>query len=513
MKAPFAAFMSGLLVMSVEMTASRILAPYVGGSIEVWTAIIVCIIASVGLGNLIGGRVADSRDPQSAMSSFFLAAAGCALATVVLHVIMLRAVVSTISDPRISALILAFLLFGPAAACLGAVTPLALKCSTRQLTNLGVRGGSIIALSSLGSILGTVLTGFVLVPFISYPQILMFIVALAAATAFTVRSRASFLRAFLCIAFCVLLSGDSEGWKQAGAARVLNIDTKYSRYQIIDSEAPGSGRQLRQLRNGPCGVQSVIFRDGADFLKRNDPFARLEHRLAAGTDIFAHDAHGMFQLWEHFVATGGSIRALMLGGGAFVYPQAFLSKYERATIDVVEVDPVLPGVAQKYFSLSPDQRLTVIISDARVFLNRNTSVYDILLVDLFNSACEVPFHVITRQAVSLMARALSDDGALVLNMISALEGRDSGFYRAVTSTLRAQFPSVHAYAVGNINSPGEVQNIALVAQKRKVEIRNAGGNPAIERYLQFYYESVDDFDPELVLRDEYAPVERMMARR
>ena len=512
MKALFAACMSGLLVMSIEMTASRILAPYIGASIEVWTAIIVCIIGSLSLGNYIGGKLADSQAGAGALSRVFIAVAVCALVTAVLQHFLLSSLSGFGWDIRISALILALILFGPAAVCLGAVAPLALKLHARTLGDLGQKSGAIIAVSSLGSIFGTMLTGFVLIAFMSYPQILLLIAGLATLSALLIQPGLKCLPLALFTVLGGLFLNLRDGWQQIGNERLINVDTKYARYQIVDTIAPVSKRPVRKLTNGPCGVQSVVFTDRPSYTTRSDRFSALEHRLAAGTDEFAHDSHGLFRLWEHFTAKRGKLRALMLGGGAFVYPSAFLESHPLAELDVVEIDPVLPVVARQYFSLGPDPRLNVIQSDARVFLNNNSAVYDILLVDIFNSACELPFHAITREAVFLMAQALSDDGIVVVNFISALQGDDAGFLRAVKTTFQSVFPVVHIFAIGKPYAPLAAQNIALVALKTPADFVPSSSDPAIDRYLKRYWDAAESLRPGILLSDAYAPVERLLER-
>src|ERR1044071_9431568 len=173
----------GAVLMALEILASRVLAPHFGNSVYVWGSIISVFLAALARGYLWGGRLAD-REPS-------LAALGrlIALAAVFEAVLLL-------AGPRLAAafgewtghspggtLIAASVLFGPASLMLAAVSPYAVRLAARDISGLGNTAGRLYALSTLGSLAGTLGCTFLLIPFLNLPHILELLVGLTAATA------------------------------------------------------------------------------------------------------------------------------------------------------------------------------------------------------------------------------------------------------------------------------------------------------------------------------------------
>lgn len=156
------AFMAGFVLMVFEMVASRILAPTIGSSTYVWTSVIGVIIAALSLGYFFGGRLADKRAEPVDLAFLFLASALGVAATFTIYGDFLAGLSDSQMDNRLQAVVASLLLFAPTSLVLGMLSPYLAKLNVKSLESSGRAVASLSALNSIGGIVGTFFTGFVL---------------------------------------------------------------------------------------------------------------------------------------------------------------------------------------------------------------------------------------------------------------------------------------------------------------------------------------------------------------
>jgi spermidine synthase len=202
-------------------------------------------------------------------------------------------------------------------------------------------------------------------------------------------------------------------------------------------------------------------------------------------------------------------RILLLGGGAYSIPKYFLERYPGLEMDVVEIDPGLTELARRYFHLKENNRLRIFHEDARTYLSRSTERYDAIFVDVFSSSPSVPFQLTTLEAMRLMQGVLNDDGVILANVISGIDGDTGRYLRAQLKTLREIFPHVLVFPVSNTENAEFVQNIMIAALSQKDEPVLKNSDPELMNLLsQHWSTKIAEDIP--VLRDEFAPVEHYM---
>lgn len=155
-------------------------------------------------------------------------------------------------------------------------------------------------------------------------------------------------------------------------------------------------------------------------------------------------------------------RVLVIGGGAFTLPVALLRQLPSAHIDAVEIDPALPKLARKYFSLPRSRRLNVITADGRDYLDNCHATYDLIIVDAF-SGYDIPTSLLTVEAASEYARLLTPSGALALNVITMYRGSLPTLAHRLLATLRTSFDTVEIYPADLQDNQNEDQNLIYVA--------------------------------------------------
>lgn len=164
-------FISGAVVMGIELVGSRVLSPYFGNSIFVWGSLISIFMGGLSLGYYYGGIYSDKNPRLKKLAYIMIVAALLLLSTPLLGKNINEYISSLNMDVRYASLLSSFLLFFFPIACLGVVSPYIVKMSTSRLDNIGVSSGSVYAVSTLGSILGTILTSFYLISWIGIKAI------------------------------------------------------------------------------------------------------------------------------------------------------------------------------------------------------------------------------------------------------------------------------------------------------------------------------------------------------
>jgi len=176
----------------------------------------------------------------------------------------------------------------------------------------------------------------------------------------------------------------------------------------------------------------------------------------------------------------------------------------------VEIDATMTDIAKKYFDLRENPRLQSMHQDARLYLNQSQKKYDVILGDAFGSYYSLPYQLTTQEAVQKKYDILSNDGIVLLNIVSALEGEKSLFLQAEYKTYQSIFPYVSVIPI-RTNAKEEVQNIMLIAAKNTESLPHTSKNPELQDFLD--RKTTLNIDPETpLLTDDYAPVEYLISK-
>ena len=175
-------FLCGAALMIIELTGSRILAPFLGPSLVVWTSLIGIILASLSLGAWWGGILADRR-PSARLLGRIVLLAAWATAAIGLSKSWVLPFLQGAGSLHVTAIVATLVLFAPASVLLGMVAPFAVRLQLADTEVAGRTAGSLYALSTIGSIAGTFLAGFVLIAWVGSTAILFITAAVLACAA------------------------------------------------------------------------------------------------------------------------------------------------------------------------------------------------------------------------------------------------------------------------------------------------------------------------------------------
>jgi spermidine synthase len=481
-------FITGAVVMALELVGSRIVAPYLGTSIYVWTSLIGVILASLSLGYYWGGRLADKKPDYGTFSILILSSA---ILTGIIGVIknpVLDAVISLIPDIRVSAVIAATILFAPASILLGTISPYAIRLRMESLEHSGATVGRLYAISTVGSIVGTFAAGFFLISFLGSRNILILLSIILFAVYFLAssgkNSRAGKTTAII-LAAVFLAAHFFEGYGSGNTA--IDLDTKYSRILIEEMTAAETGKKVRLVRVDRNWAQGAVIIEEPDEL------------------FFSYS--GFYRLADYFYPDNRN--ALLIGGGTYMLARDYIKRNPGNHMDVVEIDPDFTRIAKEYFYLKDDSRITSIHEDGRTFLKRSSNRYDVMFIDVFKSSASPPFQMTTVESIRSAFNLLNENGVLMTNIYSSIQGDKGKFFRAAYATIRSVFPQVYIFPVQYPMYGDESQNIIVVALKSKNPPKLESEDPEMKGYLSHLWKyKIEDDLP--VLTDEFAPVEHYL---
>lgn len=477
-------FVSGALVMIYEIIGSRILAPHIGTSTYIWTSLIGVILGSLSLGYWFGGKMAD-RNPKLRTLSVVMFLGGAILSAMILvQNIVLSLIGSTAARLEIKAIIAALILFAPASVLFGFVTPYAIRLKMQTVENAGKTVGRLYALSTVGSIFGTFLAGFFLLPFVGSLRTMyllagfMFGLSLLLAP-FKQTANNIFLVLILPAA---IVFNEIYSYSLFASNELHDFDTQYNRVRILNTTEKTTGKPMRVLLTDPDSTQSAMYLE---------------------SDELALNYTKYYHLLRHFMPSFQ--KTLMIGGAAFSFPKDYLRLYPDKQIDVVEIDSQMTAAARSYFKLPENPNLQIFHTDGRVFLNQNTAKYDVILVDAFTSLYSVPFQLTTIEAVRLLEKSLTENGVIIVNLISAFEGEGSKFLQTEVKTYREIFPQIYLFKARAEKPDNVPQNAVLVITKANNATFESNDEGISVLLKNRYEKTLDSSLP--ILTDDLAPVE------
>lgn len=431
-----AVFVSGGAVMVVEILGTRVLSPFFGVGLFIWSALLSVTLGSLAAGYFLGGILAD-RAPRRRVLYAVILAAG-----VLVGLAPLFARPALIFGDglgiRLGALASATLLFAPSLVAFGMVGPVAVRLAAFEVAVAGRAAGRVYAVSTAGSLLATLLAGFWLVPNFSVRAILFgtSVVLIVMAVLGMFREGASRAVAALLLAPFVGLAGARAG-TLPGITILARAQSFYGRLSVVEDRARG----VRFLRS--------------------------DHSFLGGFDPKSHQpAFGFLHLLEaiRFARPRGR-DLLQIGLGIGTLPMA-LSPHGIRT-DVVEIDPEVIRLAREWFAFEPSGDVTC--QDGRAFLHRVAKRYDFVVHDTFTGGA-VPDHLLSVEVLERIREVLRPGGLLALNFVGAYQGPLAASAQAVAATVRHVFPHVRCFRdLSPAKDPEGLSNLLFFASDDPVD--------------------------------------------
>ncbi len=490
-------FISGAVLMALEIVGSRVLAPYFGNSIFVWGSLISVVMTALSIGYYWGGWL-SAREPSYAKLLLLLLIPGVVIFFLPFVYPSINEWIATMDlGVRLSPLVACSVLFLLPGIFIGTISPYVIRLAATQLNTVGSTAGTLYAVSTCGSIVGTLLTAFYLIPVLGVSNIIhalgITLVCLSLVVVPLIRSnRVSVARAVAAVS--VLLGWINLGWTPiAWAKTLMQKDTFYHRIRIEEDD---EARYMYFDRT----LQSAMT------LKDPTALRLIYSRYTSLGFTFRADAKKMLLIG--------------LGGGSI--PKKLNKEFPNMEIDAVELDPEVIKLAKDHFNVKESKQLRLHAQDGRLFLTRTQNQYDIIMLDAYFTDA-MPFHLATKQFFELAQKKLTPNGIVVANLISAVTGPSGKIARAFARTVRQVYPQTYIFAARRPDNMSleTIQNVIIIAtrDKQRVDIKEIVKRAsALDKGL--FPDPVQDiavayFDRQLpedvpILTDDYAPTDNLL---
>jgi spermidine synthase len=414
------AFVTGAVVMALEILGSRLLAPVFGNSLFVWGALIGVILAAMSSGYAFGGWISDRRPADRALAgllllsgtwTFLLAWAG--------QPVMVK-VAGLVEDPRWGPCLAASVLLAPPAFGLSGVLPALLRLAVVDMGYLGRHTGRVIAVSTIGSLVGTWGTAFFLLSWVGTRALVAWL---------------GWIQAGLGLLW--LWRGSGSAVKPIAALGALTLGLGWFAHHPIEMFST-------PVYQEDSPYQQVRVRD--DDLFRYLVLDRTFHAV-----MWKADPQALFlpysQLFVGALAyTPDPKRGLILGHGGGSLAKWLAMVWPELELDIVEFDPAVVRMAETYFGYHPRGNHFIYVKDARAFLRATNRTYDVIWVDVFARHL-IPFHLTTAEFFSELRAHLDPSGVLAVNLASSGDDSDRLRAHAVVQTMRTSFPAIESFSV------------------------------------------------------------------
>jgi predicted membrane-bound spermidine synthase len=565
-------FLTGAALMALELVGSRVLAPRFGSTIYVWGSLISIFIGALAIGYFFGGKLADIFPSYIPM--------GALIGLAGLYIMTLPFLSPWVCDflgakngvnGRMIVLGAAFMLFALPSVLLGCVSPFAVRLAAGEIEKIGNTAGVLYAVSTLGSLVGTLLTAFVLIPEFEVTSIERVIGGLLIATAALSMLPGKPLKSAGTAALLFyVLAGAAFAYPhpkpdiemKEGEYFIYLKDSAYHRIAVFDGpqyqednslspdytpdpagyfftpNKPDSelrGKRFMQFNNY---IESAIF---LDLASHDDVY--FGKGPVEGVTVREYPSACQYTdlLWLPLLWKPRPKRAVFIGGGGGVTQRMFVQQLPDVSVDLVEIDPAVVEVAKKYFHLddekykdkSGEKRLKIHVMDGREFFRVTPAEkeFDIVILDAYTIGGQIPFHLTTREYLQEIRPHMKDDGVLLININSSFTGKLGKIFQHMYKTFSMEFKQVYVFPrlrypwmhdTRDLEDGGNIMLIGTFEERRKskrelLELAERYQVP-IQIPIALFAEHVENYTPpeELEkilwkdvrpLTDEWAPLD------
>jgi len=480
-------FLAGFSLMTVELVSSRIVAPIIGSSVFTWTSVIGITLLGLSLGSWIGGTIADKRKSGKFLPLSFL------VSSILVSLIPILAkntdFITNSSDSILKLnLFLSIYLFLLPSLAIGLIQPIILKEYADDFSKIGSRYGILSAVWSIGSVLGVFLTGFFFISNIGSMEtiwlisIILFLIGLI----FSIGNKKMllfFLLVVIVVPIILYLTLEKTDKK---SSIVFQKETNYYDAMVLDRYIWGIGKSR------------ILFLDAdSHSIETQKPY-----------QYFYTEMYPVFGDLKNNIKN-----ILVIGAGAYTMPEHFKDYYKNAEVSVIETDPEMITIGNDYFNLKKYD-IKTLVGDAKTVIAKDTTKYDVIFGDAYNSFISVPWYLLTKEWNTKIKERLNDDGIYAINFIGSVTGEDAKITESIANTFKLSFPNFYVFSFDQ--NKENIQNIVLVGINGNLPISEQdlyqkllkGENSFLANRLLPAGTLANSTS--LILTDNFAPVEKLM---
>ncbi len=448
-------FISGMGILGVELSASRLLDPFFGNSLIIWANLIGLVLIYLSVGYVVGGHWAD-RDPRE-VTFFQIIAWGAFLIGLIPFVstpilrLSVEGFASYSAGLLVGSLLGVLILFSVPLTLLAMASPFAIRLAVTEVEQSGKVAGAIYAWSTLGSILGTFLPVLILIPnigtrrtFLLFSGVLLLV---AIGGIFRTSKRRGLAYSPLLVIILLLFILGVPGPIRADEGAIFETESRYNYIQVV--------------------------KDGDDYLLRLNEGQGVH-------SVYNPELLLVFGIWDYFLVApyfnpvpykaDDVDNLLVIGAAAGTVSKEYTTVYGPIPIDGVEIDPAISQAGRDFFEMN-EPNLTTINQDGRYYLTNTNKTYDVIAVDAYRPPY-IPFQLTTSEFFREVYDHLNEDGVVALN--AGRTADDYSLVVAMGSTMKTVFP--HVYVIDAPDFGSDFGNSLVVGTKQPSRLNNFADN-------------------------------------
>ena len=483
---PFLVFVVGTGSLGAEIAAVRLLAPYFGASTVVWANTIGIVLVALSVGYWLGGRWADRHPHMRGLCLLALAAAlllaAVPFAADPLLDVAVEALDSISAGAFIGSLLAVLALVAVPVLLLGAVSPWAIRLAVSRVEEAGQVAGRLYALSTAGSLVGTLLSALVLIPLVGTRRtFLVFALAIALTAVLGLRPIRRYALAPAAIVVLIALPVGTLKAQTEDGRVIYETETEYQYARVVERD---DGSRLLELNEGQA-----------------------QHSVFHPDRVLTDD------VWDgHLVLPFTALdrpprRVAILGNAAGTTSRAYEAFFPATRVDGVEIDGELSEIGRRFFDMN-NPRLHLYHEDARPFLRRIDADYDVISVDAYRQPY-IPFYLATREFFELARDRLAPGGVLIVNA-GHPEGQDD-LEKVLAATIGEAFPNVLRHPIEPTNTLIAASEAPLSAERLRARVPSLPSGLR-STALRAAYQLGPPLRGGTVYTDDKAPVEWLIDR-
>lgn len=485
-------FLTGICSLVIEIVGIRMLSPFFGNTMYTVSSVVSVFLAALSFGYYYGGILADKKPLQKVFYFIITLSGICILSTHLLSVFVLPFIgykLTLLTGPFVSAVIL-FLLPG---FFLGMISPFAIKLQNKKFPKAGVGtvAGEIFFWSTFGSIFGSLITGFVLIPYLGIDKIvigtgtfltLLGLIPLSISKInekLLVLLMSIFVTQLIFLWFYVLVPTRTNALYQQ--------DGVYERLSIVDGKYHGKPVRFFYQDRSNSGAMSL------------------------NSDEMVYDFSKFYNVYKVF--NPNIKNALVIGAGPFSIPKALHRDKPSMPIDVVDIEPSLYELSKQYFKVPNTRRIRNHVADGRRFLHDSQTKYDYIFSDVYYTLISIPSHFTTKEFFRIAKSKLNNEGMFVAHVIGNLSGNKPSLLFSEVKTFQEVFPNSYVLAVKSKDIKDR-QSFILVGynSSKKIDWNNEKITQNKDLLVRSFPKRIIDLDKidfssHLVFTDNYAPID------
>ncbi len=440
----FLSFIEGGVVMAAELIGAKILAPFFGTSLYVWSTVMAITLGGLAMGYFIGGWLSHKKKSVKTLLIVTLLASVFVMIMPVMAKFLMEYM---ILFNFFTALIISTVIFlFPPVFLMGMVSPLIINLVTTEKEKAGMMSGLVYAISTLGGIISTFLTGFYIVPEFGLTMPCIFFGIILGVVPFLVLVTQKNLFSIIFPLLGVFCIQQASATLPSSQIKVL-YDKEGLMGQLMVADVPhvtdkkNSSSYDRYLFMNRV-AQSVISDSGKTLL----PYIELIKKIVPACEPDRK-------------------QALILGLGGGSLSGELLNK--GYVVEACELDERMHEVSKKYFGLSP--KISVMIDDARHYIETTQKKYDLIVFDVFKGE-ENPDHVFTKESISRALELLNENGIIIVNGNGYWNGTAGLGMRSIAKTLLETKLDLNIYSFSNNEA---ARNLEFVASRNKISFSDS----------------------------------------